>query len=496
MNFAGLHHYTPFTNYSGSSIPKFSFGKKEYQYKPEDFTSYLYQMNISSILQWIEYINLHSSFSISNDIYHLNFIEKEEEQLYLPEHNKKGELVIIQRFGNTNLLFTKKICKNCNDTFSPLNEFYIGLYGLNFLRLKLPTFSYTYCLHRTNKYISIKSEYIHGEKMNTFLQQCSFGDFYAILLQILISLEIAQQDLLFTHYDLNFGNILIEKIEKPFSLFLGKKKYTFRDYRIRIIDFGFSCMSFSKDTIFSSCFFKAGYKKGFFPFFTPGTDMFRILCEFLYLVKKDSLDITKKNFLFSLFKNFYHISPENLFENLYKYRFSFFNCSVFPFIYNIPLDIIDFLEKNQETIQTSFLPHPTPFQIEEKTQKTSPLLFEKEFLNIFSIQEMNKQINTDNSLQIIYSKSVDSSMDSFKIPKKIPHFLLEPIDKIERFYNNFSFFIDNFSIQRANTEQHRFLRTLFTIKCFLSFIKTPQFSYHEKIHSDMKNIHDELKIFL
>ena len=28
------------------------------------------------------------------------------------------------------------------------------------------------------------------------------------------------------------------------------------------------------------------------------------------------MDITKKNFLLSLFKNFYHISPENLFENL------------------------------------------------------------------------------------------------------------------------------------------------------------------------------------
>ena len=158
----------------------------------------------------------------------------------------------------------------------------------------------------------------------------------------------------------------------------------------------------------------------------------------------------------------------------------------FPLFYNIPLDIIDF-RKNQETIK--LLLH-TP--LEEKTQKTSPLLFEKEFLNIFSIQEMNKQINTDNSLQIIYSKSVDSSMDSFKIPKKIPHFLLEPIDKIERFYNNFSFFIDNFSIQRANTEQHRFLRTLFTIKCFLSLYPDSPIM---KNSLDMKNIHDELKYF-
>ena len=106
-------------------------------------------------------------------------------------------------------------------------EYFIGLRALNNLRYTIPTFAYTLGAFMCNKprsdgYIDRKKicekhslpfvlyEKIPGKSIGTLLQsnEIGFEGWLVMFAQILLSLEIAQRNYKFTHFDLHSNNVM------------------------------------------------------------------------------------------------------------------------------------------------------------------------------------------------------------------------------------------------------------------------------------------------
>ena len=482
MNFLGFEKYQLLNQYTFPMIPNFHTEKKEYSYDSSKFQHAIYQFNISQIFQWIEYIESQSNINLSNDLFLISWEGKEKEFIKFLD---KGKGILVETFGNTKLKFLKKICMECNDLPFFFNEYFIMVYGINFLRYKTPTFNFTYSLYKENKYISLKQEFNNGTTLDSFLKHCSKEDFISIFFQIILSLEVAQFNLLFTHYDLHTENILIEEIDTPFSIHYRNNVYEFKKYKIKMIDFSFSTATISPNSILSNCYIENLYSHGYYPFFTPGTDMFRILSDIFsqFYRKKDSF-IT--DFCLSIYEKFYKISQEKINHFIPLLKSNYYNCSVLPIIYSTPLELFEFLEKEYK--------NKLPF--EKKPFEHHPLTYQKEFKNIFSIETIQKNI-PHNPLLGFYSSHKKNESLPFRIPKSsFPIFMIHHLEEIQRFYEQYSFFLDWFSITEENTEYHKFFRILYSLKEFLYFIHHPQFKVKEQDIERIKYYHSQVKDFI
>ena len=122
----------------------------------------------------------------------------------------------------------------------------MSLMGLNYLRIFLPTFSFTYTFDNKPKRQFIQQEYIdHAKTLHSLLlkRELSNLDLLSIFFQILCSLEFAQNSLFFTHYDLHTENILIQENthHESFKVPIFEKDFHFEKpkYIVKIIDYGF-----------------------------------------------------------------------------------------------------------------------------------------------------------------------------------------------------------------------------------------------------------------
>lgn len=482
MNFLGFNHYQLLNHHTFPIIPTFQKTKKEFLYEPSFFENAVYQFNISQIFQWIEIIESKSDINLSKDLYFLFWKGKHQEFI---KFLKKGKGIVIQTFGNTNFKFLKKICMGCDDFPFFLNEYFIMVYGINFLRYKTPTFNFTYSLYKEDNYIGIKQEFNDCVDLSIFLNDCSREDFITIFFQIILSLEVAQFHLLFTHYDFHIENIVVEKIKSPFSIHYRNKEYVFQNYKIKIIDFSFSTVTISSNTVLSNCYTQNLYANGYYPFFTPGTDMFRILCEIFYKFHRQKESYIK-DFCLSIFQKFYKISFEKIYYFLPLLKSNYFNCSVLPIIYLNPLELFEFLEEEYK--------NEIPF--EKKTFEKKPLLYQTKFKNIFSIESIHKNFQ-HNPLDKIYSSNERSKTLPFRVPKSpYPIFLVEDFHEIKNFFERYSFFLDWFSISEENTKYHSFFRILYCLKEFLYFINNPCFKFTQRDMELIQNYHRQLKDIL
>ena len=237
----------------------------------------------------------------------------------------KNKLNLVQILGNTGFSFLKKICKNCTEYTGIYNEYFVTIYGLNYLRQVLPTFNFTYALHNDRQFLSVKQEYTQGESLESFVHHCSMEQWYQVFFQIILSLEIAQRELLFTHYDLNFENILVETVETPFFILLGGTCYRFEAYKVKIIDFGFSTVTTNPRDVFSNCSTRL-YHYGYFPFYTPGTDMFRVIGHLVHGSRGQ-----KRDFGLFLMETLYGIPRDVILRRnrMDEFRKRFFHAHVF-----------------------------------------------------------------------------------------------------------------------------------------------------------------------
>ena len=213
--------------------------------------------------------------------------------------------------------------------------------------------------------------------------------------------------------------------------------------------------------------------------------MFRILSEcFCKFHKKNNSFI--KDFCLSIYEKFYHISSDKIIHFISFLQSNFYNCTVLPIIYSNPLELFEFLEKELKT--------ELPF--EKKPFEKKPLLHQKEFKNIFSIETIQKNFHHD-PLCNLYSSLKNTSSLPFRVPKtSFPIFLIQDIEEIKRFFEQYSFFLDWFSVTEENTQYHSFFRILYCLKEFLYFISHPDFNFKEKDLQMIKQYHHQLKDLL
>ena len=188
---------------------------------------------------------------------------------YNNTESAEGFIVFSDFLGIKNKLVIKTP-RDLSDVRYILFEYYIGYNFINKLREKTPNFMYTYgvfmcnpilvkesilsdnmilsknfCKDNMKKNIYVLFEKIDGITLHEYIQNITkeeeFDNIVNFILQIMLSLEIAQKEGEYVHNDLHTNNVMIRKIPKSFihEYIIGKNKYSMElDYIATIIDYG------------------------------------------------------------------------------------------------------------------------------------------------------------------------------------------------------------------------------------------------------------------
>lgn len=341
------------------------------------------------------------------------------------------------------------------------NEYFLSLYGINSLRKYIPTFSYTFFQKEKKElwmeYQKGKTlfEYLNEYKKKEILDREEEGSHYlSIFLQIICSLEVAQEKLLFTHYDFHLENIIINEDTTPISFPIYNNHYKFTDkkYTISIIDFEHSSIRY-KDKIINSIqpdLFHYGYLSIFY----ASVDLLRFIFSFQYNFFQYSLQ--KSHFLCSIFQfhefileKFYGFSflknKEEIKHALNYHSSIFFNCIFSRRIFKTPYELLFFLKKEEtilchffsmDTFPISIEPYPDhclhffiPKQIYSLTHFIQFITHFENFYTIsYSIEKIKEQYN---SLQ-----EYQSSFEYFRNHNRIPLPLYKKGLRIYRYFHS------------------------------------------------------------
>ena len=181
-------------------------------------------------------------------------------------------------------------------------EYFIGAKIINKLRYKVPTFMYTLgifgcdpfvidgkiCTKDTPKVPFMIAENIPGKTVTDMIEsrELSFKSWLNIFMQLLASLELAQRECQFTHYDLHTQNVMVRKVEKmSYCVELGNTIIHFKDVTEIpvIIDFGLASVS-DENKHYGS---EIGMEKfNILQTMTPGHDMYKFWLSSLYFFMK------------------------------------------------------------------------------------------------------------------------------------------------------------------------------------------------------------------
>ncbi len=217
-------------------------------------------------------------------------------------------------------LFVAKAVKNSSQFY---HEGFLGILGLNNLRVYFPTFMYTYAVFEASPPIGdvlfpnlnidrdvtylLLENISNSISLETFLtSDISDKDFKEVLLQIIQALNLAYNLYDFTHYDMNAKNILIQVLDEEISFpYYGDEfytetpvvKYFTTRYIARIIDFGLSHIQISNSNfgVFGYEKYKVYAGKSF-----PYNDVHRLVCECGLQTNNSSI----LNFLKQIYKTF------------------------------------------------------------------------------------------------------------------------------------------------------------------------------------------------
>jgi len=209
---------------------------------------------------------------------------------------------LVDSFDGSAKLVSKK-----NDTQKDTdNEYLVGT-QLNVLRQYTPCFSYVF--GKIDK--SIIYEYGGGVSLHTWRDQNpnNVGDLLTILIQLLLSLYIAQRKYNFIHNDLHGSNIIIRDKRDSYSLIVGDTEYRFNNVLVPcIIDYGLSYIEIGDEYVPE---YNGKRRKLFIQGFDP--------CFMLFDCAHSNAGTIKDTTL-RLFKTFYKSPLSNNFipENLYR----------------------------------------------------------------------------------------------------------------------------------------------------------------------------------
>jgi hypothetical protein len=180
-----------------------------------------------------------------------------------------GEVIESDLHGDYNRItikdkFVVKIATKREEFFeiSMHNEYVIGYYGVNKVRRLIPNFIFTYGYFKCGapevndgRYESLCSTetkaggYVVIEKVqnsksvDAFMKTCTVEDIRTLLLQIALSLAMAEEMIGFTHGDLHLANVMIKMLKRPMNIAYtvsGKKYNIVSNFVAVIIDYGLS----------------------------------------------------------------------------------------------------------------------------------------------------------------------------------------------------------------------------------------------------------------
>lgn len=178
--------------------------------------------------------------------------------------------IIFSDFLNLKNKLVIKTPRDDTDVRYLLFEYYIGYNFINKLREKTPNFMYTYgifmcnqilekqsifsnnmvlsknfCKSNMKKNIYVLFEKIDGVTLHEYIQKITkeeeFDNIVNYILQIILSLDIAQKEGEYVHNDLHTNNVMVRNIPKSFThkYIIGQNKYSMNIDKIAtIIDYG------------------------------------------------------------------------------------------------------------------------------------------------------------------------------------------------------------------------------------------------------------------
>jgi hypothetical protein len=278
-------------------------------------------------------------------------------------YSKRGLSIILYECEN-NLFVVKK--KYVFDEFE--RTAMISILGINNLIDLTPNFIYTFYHQQYEKKYSLEiMEFIDGVPLDKFMKNLFMLNskqnleehwqiFLSIVLQILLSLEIAQSKIFFTHYDLHLKNIIIKiqpKVDICYNTFHGSYCLTNVVYLPKIIDFEFSVVKppskYSDETCMICNVYTTTFPYGYYASFIPGIDMLRFLCCIRLICNSNESRLEKRiiRFLNKVFFEFYKMDS-SMFEKkkFIKLSKTFFNFTDTSYVYYCPFELLDFLFKN------------------------------------------------------------------------------------------------------------------------------------------------------
>mgnify|MGYP001330527493 CR=1 FL=1 len=248
------------------------------------------------------------SYIIQNFIdLNLKFIKKIE---LLNEKGNNGIIYRIFLFDKIPFVLKKNDKKEVYPSL--LKEYVIGILSINKLRYILPTFLYTFAWFNKKESLENKDkielpgiiyEEIKGNELRELLieNKITFEVWLIIFTELLISLEVAQGEIKFCHFDLHPGNLIINFSEKSeYLVNIDTKTYNIRtNHKISIIDFGLSSVCYDDFSIGNF-----GYENlGITNYMIPGFDVFHFLKTSTYWFLKCKSDMEKLKKIYDFYED-------------------------------------------------------------------------------------------------------------------------------------------------------------------------------------------------
>jgi hypothetical protein len=164
-------------------------------------------------------------------------------KIYNPLKQTIKTIISNAKFNNINII-VKSSKSEVNQEY--LHESFIGMKGVNELRKKIPNFVYTLGYFYTeNNNINIIQEKITGYSLYEYINSkhlFKMDEFIFILIQIMLSLQYAQENIGFVHWDLTPWNIILERHDRNINFnysFVNCSTFSLKTNIIPVlIDFG------------------------------------------------------------------------------------------------------------------------------------------------------------------------------------------------------------------------------------------------------------------
>jgi hypothetical protein len=258
-----------------------------------------------------------------------------------------------------------------------LHEYLIAVNGLNLLRNYCPNFCYSFGIvySQTHKEIIHLMEYNNGFSITDYIEENklkTYNDklgkiFFQILIQVICSLELAQDLLFFTHYDLHLDNILIKHLNNEIELIYPCKFFSIKlkniNYIAQIIDFGFSTIILNNQ-IYGKNNINIFPELGMYPFFIPGLDLIKLFSSLYYQLHNNIVSTSLNHIIYSFIKyiliNFFQLEINDKLIDV-----KLIGTHVTKSVYKSPFELLLFLldDKNKKFIIDLFKFDEYPFEI-------------------------------------------------------------------------------------------------------------------------------------